>query len=390
VEKVRRAMVALVRRGMALRAVARRFRFSLDTVRRWVGRAGKERLDRVDFSDRSHAPRRPRRTKAAVENSVVSLREELRRSSDLGEYGAAAIQRELRQREVAIVPSVATINRILERRGALDGHRRVRRPAPPRGWYLPGVAASRLELDSFDIIEDLTIQGGVHVEILNGVSLHGGLVESWPRSFIHAKTVVTCLTEHWRHVGLPGYAQFDNDTRFQGPHNRPNVIGRVARLCLQLGVVPVFAPPQESGFQAGVESFNGRWQLKVWRRFHFESLDAVQDRSARYVTAYRKRLKPRIEVAPARDSFPKKWTLDLQRKLSGRMVFLRRTTEQGAVTVLERKIPVDRHWAHRLVRAEVDLDAGRIQFFALRRRDPAHQPLLREVAHEVPCRPFEE
>lgn len=381
-------MVNLIRSGLSFRTVARRFRVSVGTVHTWVRRAADQRLDRVDFSDRSHAPRHSRRTKAAVEDSVVTLRQELRQSSDLGEFGAAAIQREMRLREAEVVPSLATINRILERRGALDGRRRVRRPAPPRGWYLPSVAASRSELDSFDVIEDLTIQGGVHVEILNGVSLHGGLVESWPRSYIHAKTVVKCLIEHWRQVGLPSYAQFDNDTRFQGPHNRPDVIGRVARLCLQLGVVPVFAPPQESGFQAGVESFNGRWQLKVWRRFHFDSLKAVQAQSARYVRAYRGRLQPRIESAPTRDSIPANWSLDLQRKLSGRMIFLRRTTEQGKATVLEREFHVDRHWLHRLVRAEVDLDAGSIRFFALRRRDPAHQPLIQEVAHEVPHRPF--
>lgn len=381
-------MVALIRQGASIRTAAKRFRVSLDTVHRWVRRAGHERLDRVDFSDHSHAPRHPRRTPALIEDSVMTLRENLRQNSDLGEFGAAAIQREMRQREAEIVPSVATINRILERHGALDGRRRVRRPAPPQGWYLPRVAGHRAELDSFDIIEDLTIQGGLHVEILNAVSLHGGLVQSWPRSFIHAKTVVKSLVDHWRQVGLPGYAQFDNDTRFQGPHNRPDVVGRVPRLCLQLGVVPVFAPPQESGFQAGVESFNGRWQLKVWRRFHFESLKAVQDRSSRYVAAYRKRLEPRIEAAPVRDPFPTKWSLDLQRRLSGRMVFLRRTTEQGTVTVLERKFQVDRHWVHRLVRAEVLLDAGKVRFFALRRRDPAVQPVLQELAYEIPHRMF--
>ncbi len=42
------------------------------------------------------------------------------------------------------------------------------------------------------------------------------------------------------------------------------------RLCLSLGVTAVFAPPRETGFQAAVESFNARWQAKVWQRFHFD------------------------------------------------------------------------------------------------------------------------
>ena len=54
------------------------------------------------------------------------------------------------------------------------------------------------------------------------------------------------LIEHWRQHGLPDYAQFDNDTVFQGAHQWPDTFGRVTRLCLQLGVTPVFTPPREA------------------------------------------------------------------------------------------------------------------------------------------------
>ncbi len=99
--------------------------------------------------------------------------------------------------------------------------------------------------------------------MLNGISLHGGLVASWPMTDVTARTAVQALTEDGRQVGLPAYAQFDNDTIFQGPHQDADGVGRVMRLCLSLGVVPVFAPPRETGFQAAIESSNGRWQAKV-------------------------------------------------------------------------------------------------------------------------------
>jgi hypothetical protein len=35
------------------------------------------------------------------------------------------------------------------------------------------------------------------------------------------------LIEHWRQFGLPGYAQFNNDTVFQGPYAHSVTIGRV-------------------------------------------------------------------------------------------------------------------------------------------------------------------
>lgn len=359
-------------------------------MHRWVQRAGTERLDRVDFSDRSHAPLRPRKFSTVTEEQVLDLRRKLSKESDLGEFGAVAIHRELERQGLSSIPSTATINRILRRHGAFDGRRRVRRPAPPKGWYLPEVSRHRVELDSFDIIEDLTILGGTHVEILTGVSLHGGLVASWPLASVSAQRIVECLTGHWRKVGLPAYAQFDNDTRFQGPHNRPDVIGRVSRVCLQLGIIPVFAPPRESGFQAGVESFNGLWQLKVWRRFHHASLEEVQERSDRYVVAHRQRAAERIESAPSRGIFPASWEPDYSRKLEGRMVFLRRSADDGSIRVLERSFDIDRHWTNRLVRVEVELDEGKIRCFALRRRDPEHQPLLREIDYEIRKAPFRE
>src|SRR4029077_14276742 len=127
----------------------------------------------------SHAPHQPRRTDTAVEDLVLQTRSTLAHG-DLGAIGAAPIRQALREQGVTALPSLRTIDRILARRGALDGRRRTRRPPPPRGWYLPDVAQAVAELDSFDIVEGLVIKDGPHVEILNGVSLHGGLVVSWP------------------------------------------------------------------------------------------------------------------------------------------------------------------------------------------------------------------
>ena len=186
----------------------------------------------------------------------MDLRRQLTEQSDLGHSGAEAIFAILLERGTVPLPSVRTIGRVLERRGALDGKRRVRRPPPPLGWYLPDVAARRAELDSIHVVEGLAIKDGPYLEVLNAVSLHGGLVGSWPHAgAVTAAWVVEALIEHWRGVGLPSYAQFDNDTIFTGPHTHPDTIGRVMRLCLSLGVVPVFAPPRETGFQAMIENY---------------------------------------------------------------------------------------------------------------------------------------
>jgi len=383
-------MVAAVRRGQSLRAVARRFGVGLATVASWVQRAKGQRLDRVDWSDRSRAPRATRRTTTAMEDRVLTVRRELAQS-DLGAVGAEPIRQALLEQGVAGVPSVRTINRILARRGALDRRRRTRRPPPPAGWYLPDVAASRAELDSFDIVEGLVIKDGPEVEVLNGVSLHGGLVASWPTAApVTAALTVASLTEHWRAVGLPGYAQFDNDMIFQGTHRYPDALGRVIRLCLSLGVVPVFVPPRETGFQAMIESYNGWWQARVWSRFQHAGLEDLQGRSRRYVEALRKHRAARVEAAPERRAFPADWKLDLKKRPRGRLVYVRRSNGASEVTLLGRTWPLGQVWPNRLVRCEVHLDQDKLRCFTLRRKEPSSQPQILEVEYRLPAWGFQD
>lgn len=384
-------MVAAVRQGQSLRSVAQAFRVSLRTVQVWVARAKGQRLDRADWSDQPRGGRRASyATSLATEDLILRLRKELKETSALGEYGAVAIHRGLQQRGRRRIPSVRTIGRILLRRGVLDGRRRVRRPAPPKGWYLPRVAQVKAELDSFDFVEGLVIRGGTDVMVLNGISLHGGLSGSWVRSSWTAKTTVDTLLAHWRQHGLPAYAQFDNDTLFQGAHQWPDTFGRVTRLCLQLGVIPVFTAPRETGFQAVIENYNGRWQAKVWHRFQHDNLRMLRGHSARFVAAARRRTAPRRDAAPARAAFPVGWELDLQRPLQGTVIFLRRTNDQGEAELLGRRFLVDPLWPHRLIRAEVDLTKGQIRFYRLRRREPGQQPLIKSAAYEPPTKPFHE
>ena len=167
-------------------------------------------------------------------------------------------------------------------------------------------------------------------------------------------------------------------------------MGRVIRLCLGLGVTPVFAPPRETGFRAAIEGYNGWWQAKVWSRFHHADLERLRERSGRFVEAYRRRHQARIEAAPARRPFPADWRPDLQAPPRGRLVYLRRTDGEGRAEVLGHPFAVSRQWPGRLVRAEVDPSRGRIRFYALRRRAPTDQPLLAEAAYEMPRRRFQE
>ena len=166
------------------------------------------------------------------------------------------------------------------------------------------------------------------------------------------------------------------------------------RLCLSLGVVPVFAPVSEHGFQAAIEGYNGLWQGKVWARFAHTSLRGLAERSANYVEAHHHRCARRQEGAPPRRLFPQPWRLDLQAHpadySAARLVIIRRTASDGSVHLLGRRFEVSASWSSRLVRCEVDMAEGRIRFYQLRRRAHREQPLLTEATYRLPRRRFAE
>lgn len=369
-----------------MHAVARQFHLSASTVCRWVDRARGKRLDRTAFANRKPG-RAWNHTTAELESRILEVRQELRESSVLGEYGARAIDAELRAQEY-VVPSLATINRVLARHGVLERARRVRRPAPPRGWYLPPVAAGQAELDSLDWIEDLKIAAGPLVQVLTAIALWAPQPDAWPEEEISTESVLTRLTRRWQELGLPAYAQFDNEAVFQGAHHVADTVGQVSRFCLALGVTPVFAPPYEHGFQNAIEAFNGLWQGKVWRRYRFEDLAQLSAMSARYITAYRARSASGLDQAPPRRPFPQSFKFNVNAPLSGTLIFLRRTDEAGRAQLLGRHFPVAAHWTHRLVRCEVDLNAHQIRLYALRRKHPAEQPLLNQLPYHREHKPF--
>ena len=197
--------------------------------------------------------------------------------------------------------------------------------------------------------------------------------------------------EHWREVGFPDYAQFDNDMIFQGTHRYADALGRVIRLCLSLAVVPVFVPPREMGFQAMIESYNGWWQARVWSRFQHANLGDLQQRSSRHVRAlWAASGGAALEAAPKRRPFPAGWELDLKKRPLGRLIYLRRTNAQGEVTLLGRTWPVSVVWPSRLVRSVKWIWTRTRSASSPSASQPSSQPQILEVDYRLPNRGFQD
>lgn len=364
-------MVRVVRAGCTFRDAARRFRVGLATVARWVHRARGRPLRRVDWGDRSDCPHRVRRTSSVVVRAILRMRRHLARHDALGEHGALAIRRHLLESGWP-APGTRTIARWLSRLGQ-SGRERWRRPAPPKGWYLPDLAAGQAEADSADVVEGLRLRRGSQIEVLNILGLWGTQPDSFAAGRITTNVVLTQLAARWRRDGLPVYAQFDNDTIFSGAHARRDYFGRLVHWCLCLGVTPVFAPPAELGFQAAIEAYNRRWQERVWRRWRHRSMAALRRRSTAFVLAYRQ---AKAIHRGEHHALRLAWQEPAQVPRSQRIILLRRLDGQGALILCAQRLHIASRWAHRLIRCEINVATQTVTCFGLSRREPHSQPLL--------------
>jgi len=301
----------------------------------------------------------------------VALRRWLARRDPLGYVGPEAIRRQLLATSPG-APAARTIARILHRAG-LTPQQRHRRPPPPAGWYLPAVARGEAELDQLDVVEGLRLRQIGSVEVLTGISLWGKLALAVP--VLTGWTIdrlVPALAAHWQQWGAPAYLQMDNDTRFAGSSRAVRRLGRLIRFCLAAGVVPVFVPPRETGFQAAVESFNGLWQAKVWQRYRHRNLRQLANRNGAFLHAHRAL---RRQELPERRPRP--------RPPATTVVFLRRTDAHGRIQLLGAQVTIAPSWPHRLVRAELDTQHQLLRAYALQRRQPTHQPVLRSRSFQL-------
>jgi transposase InsO family protein len=243
---------------------------------KYVDRVRREGLDGLE--ERSRRPRTlPHQTPLEVEDVVVRLRKEL---DDAGlDHGATSIQWHLSRRgEVAKVPSVATIHRVLVRRGLVVPEPRKRPKATFRRFEAPA-PNEMWQIDHTDWV------------IATGIAKIFNIVDDHSRVAIRSRAVAEATTEQaWitfsqgaRRWGLPSGTLSDNGLCFSGKLREIEVFFE-AQL-RDVGVRPITSRPWHPQTAGKVERF--QQTLKKWlrkrRRLHasIEELQADLDEFCR-------------------------------------------------------------------------------------------------------------
>jgi transposase InsO family protein len=257
-----KAMAAVVAVGAGQRinvsAVCAEAGISRKTFYKWVARYRVEGVD--GLGERSRRPHRsPGQTPVEVEEFVVGWRKEL---ADAGlDHGATTIQWHLGQHKVQLagrrVPSVATIHRILVRRGLVvpapekrpkSSWCRFEAPAPNEWWQIDAtgwvIATGAVEV--FNVLDDHS-----RVAARSRAVISASGEEAW--------TTFTQAAQRW---GFPAGCLSDNGLAFSGKLRGFEVL--FEQRLRAAGVRPVTGRPYHPQTTGKVERF--QQTLKKWLR----------------------------------------------------------------------------------------------------------------------------
>lgn len=167
---------------------------------------------------------------------------------------------------------------------------------------------------------------------------------------------------------LPDVVQMDNDSAFRGCIERKGCIGRVIKWLCGNGIISLFSAQSSPWNNGSVEGGNSVFDKKFWQKFHFQSIEAVDEKLKAFNAEYQNYLikdydeliqtkKPVID--PRKNT---KWNRYSQSKIYFLRIVKERY-EKCSVEVLGYYIKLSANLKGQFVLIEVSLDTKTVKIF---------------------------
>ena len=252
----------------------------------------------------------PLHTGSDIEEMIRVIRSSLA-AKDLF-CGAQAILWEMEDLGIVPLPSIRTINRILERGGLVKSRKGGYKPVGTLYPVLPSLRPNQTH--QADLVGPCYLKGPVRFFSLNVLDTSTFRCGIHPCQSLAGQAILDGIWGIWKRMGIPERIQVDNAMSFFGSPTHPRGMGPLIRLCLQNGVEPWFIPMSEPWRNGMIESFNDRYQqmflgkrvMSSREELEKESLEFEQRHNSRYRYSKLKGYTPMkaLEMSRAHLRFP--------------------------------------------------------------------------------------
>jgi putative transposase len=330
-----------------------------------------------------------RKTPSEIEKKVIAIRK-LLEESKLSQIGAINIQYQMQTLHEKAIPQIWTINRILKRNGLVC---QPEKRYQPKGKPYPSFPDRPLKantLHQFDIIGPRYLKGDgcFYAHNLMDIGSHRVAVNP-KRSKIHQEVVLS-LKESWETIGIPFFLQMDNQLCCRGSNRYPRSSGLVIKLCLLLGVEPIFIPLGEPWRNGCIEKFQATFEHRFFRKIRFSDFqdlckqskifEIFHNQNHRYSCLRGKTPDEVLKSNPLpRREFPDYFSWDnlKARPRQGNIHLIRFIRSNRILDIFGEKFQVDKSLVYEYVRATIIVKEQKIKLF--------HQDkLVNEIDYQLP------
>ena len=384
---LRRRAIRLTLQGRSSQAILARIPRSPAWLSKWQHRFAQ--FGWQGLRSRSRAPLHQRRRYSERIRHLVMATRQRWQQRRVGLSGPQAIQDELRHVQLLRrVPSLATIKRILH-----DAHLIHHPHSPKRGYFPQPTSTATYVLHAMDWTARY-LTGGAKLFVFHTVDVQTRALAQTLHADKRGATVRAHALEAWQRLGLPDGLQLDNDAAFNGGYKVPRVFGAFVRLCLYVGIEPIFLPVGEPKRNRVVERLHGLWSQTFWRTHRFDTLAAVRRAAPQFLRFYMQRYHP----PPLQGATPAQAEAQVTRRqltaeevallpsvlplTAGRVHFLRLVSAQGQITLLNERWAVGKRLAGQYVWATISTTRRRLPIYH-RQSDKARVRLVKEFRYAL-------
>ena len=366
---LRKQAIALHLQGWNKSKIARKLQRSRRWVQRWISRY-KSEAPTTSLQDHSRAPQHirwayPERIKRLAIQIRVERECGRRRKYQYALVSAQAIYYEMRELGIYPLPTPDTIHLWLKQAGQIPV-RKSQKPPNPTYPVLPCKAVN--DVQELDFKGPFYLKDHSHKYYL--VALRDKMSKKTALQALSKKSmdaIVDFLVDSWQKIGCPKRLKMDNCLDFRGSNLYPRALSKLIRVCLDLGVQPVFIPIREPWRNGVIENLNGLLNRFLLRLQTFETEkqlhQAVQRLETTINTTHRlpalEGKTPQEFAAHARLRYPPlhyDWRKRNLQLLKGKVTFIRFVRKSGRITVTANdKFFIGKRYKWQYVMAVVDV-----------------------------------
>jgi transposase InsO family protein len=226
----------------------------------------------ADISRKPHKTRE--RINRTVEQAIINTRKQFEKTL-YAQIGALSIGWKLKEQGVR-PPPISTINKVIHRNKLT----RKRPKYQPKGVDYPAFEITHSNhLHQFDVVGPRYLKEDGRFYSANIIDAHDRRCCINPARRQTRVDILNSLIRSWRVLGIPIYLQMDNKLPSRGSNRYPHSFGLVIRLCLHLGIQPVFIPIKEPWRNGIIERFQDVFDKSFFRAQFFKSFSYLVQQS---------------------------------------------------------------------------------------------------------------